>query len=135
IESSLPCHGTQADELLLHPQQHSDCLPANSDRNSRKLSASRRQHHHTRCIAATDWRERANPKMNRILFLVAILCCAGCMSHSDFIPDDLEKTRPWTFDQGGVIRGDPSRKQIALIFTGGDFGEGTEHILDVLKSR
>jgi endoglucanase len=41
----------------------------------------------------------------------------------------------WTFDHGGVIRGDTSKKQLALIFTGGDFGEGTEHILDVLRDQ
>jgi peptidoglycan/xylan/chitin deacetylase (PgdA/CDA1 family) len=39
----------------------------------------------------------------------------------------------YTYDHGGVIRGDSSKKQIALIFTGGDFGEGAPHILDTLK--
>src|SRR5205823_5047752 len=41
----------------------------------------------------------------------------------------------WTFDHGGVIRGDQSKKQLALIFTGGDFGEGTGQIIDTLKAR
>ena len=41
--------------------------------------------------------------------------------------------RGWTFDQGGIIRGDTLSKNIALIFTGGEHGEGTEHILDTLK--
>jgi len=36
--------------------------------------------------------------------------------------------KPWTIDHGGVIRGDTSKKQLCLIFTGGDFGEGTGHI-------
>ena len=49
------------------------------------------------------------------------------------IPDLSDK--PWTFVEGGVTRGDPSRKQLALIFTGGDFGEGAGHILDVLARR
>ena len=40
-----------------------------------------------------------------------------------------------TLDHGGVIRGDTSKKQLALIFTGGDFGEGTEHILNVLRDE
>jgi peptidoglycan/xylan/chitin deacetylase (PgdA/CDA1 family) len=45
-------------------------------------------------------------------------------------------TRPtYTLDYGGIVRGDSSRKQLALIFTGGDFGEGTAHVLDVLKSE
>jgi len=36
---------------------------------------------------------------------------------------------------GAIIRGDVAKKQIALVFTGGDFGESTGPILDVLKKR
>lgn len=46
--------------------------------------------------------------------------------------------RPATdFDwvRGGVVRGPRDKKQIALVFTGGGFGEGTLSILDALKSR
>lgn len=39
----------------------------------------------------------------------------------------------FTFDHGGIVRGDTAEKKIALVFTGGEFGEGTEHILDVLR--
>lgn len=49
------------------------------------------------------------------------------------IPDHLNPA--WTLSDGGVIRGDVSKKQLALIFTGGDFGEGTGHILDVLDRQ
>jgi endoglucanase len=45
------------------------------------------------------------------------------------------KDKPWTLVEGGVTRGDPSKKQIALIFTGGDYGEGAEQILEALKER
>ena len=49
---------------------------------------------------------------------------------------DLEPTHPqWTFDQGGVTRGDTSHKRLALIFTGGDFGEGSTHVLDTLAKH
>ncbi len=48
---------------------------------------------------------------------------------------DYQGRRPWTFTEGAPVRGDTSKKQIALVFTGGDFGEGTGHILDVLKLR
>jgi peptidoglycan/xylan/chitin deacetylase (PgdA/CDA1 family) len=41
----------------------------------------------------------------------------------------------WTLDHGGIVRGDTSQKRLALIFTGGDFGEGTQHILDTLKHQ
>lgn len=39
----------------------------------------------------------------------------------------------WTYAYGGIIRGDTSEKKMSLIFTGGEYGEGAEHILDVLK--
>jgi peptidoglycan/xylan/chitin deacetylase (PgdA/CDA1 family) len=38
----------------------------------------------------------------------------------------------FTYDHGGIVRGDQAKKRIALIFTGGDFGEGTTHVLDTL---
>jgi peptidoglycan/xylan/chitin deacetylase (PgdA/CDA1 family) len=78
--------------------------------------------------------------------LIVALCCAtscwciaGDMappSTQPAVPADLAQRHPeWTFDHGGVIRGDSSKKQLALIFTGGDFGEGTGEILDMLKAR
>ncbi len=41
----------------------------------------------------------------------------------------------FSYDHGGIVRGPRDRKHIALIFTGGDFGEGTETILDALRER
>ncbi len=40
-----------------------------------------------------------------------------------------------TCEEGGVIRGPLDRKEMALIFTGGDFGDGGPHIRAVLRSR
>ncbi len=40
---------------------------------------------------------------------------------------------PLTYDQGAIVRADTSKKQIALVFTGGDYGEGTAPILDTLQ--
>lgn len=37
--------------------------------------------------------------------------------------------------RGGAIRGPRDKKQIALVFTGGSFGEGTLDILDALRDR
>jgi peptidoglycan/xylan/chitin deacetylase (PgdA/CDA1 family) len=48
----------------------------------------------------------------------------------------LPTSRPtWTSTLGAPVRGDTSHKYIALIFTGGDFGDGTPHILDALTER
>ncbi len=70
------------------------------------------------------------------MLLVAALCGAGCAA-----PE--RRALPWpptddptlTRDQGGIIRGDTSRRALALVFTGGDYGEGTATILDVLQQR
>ncbi len=40
-----------------------------------------------------------------------------------------------SYDAQGVVRGPRDRKAIALVFTGGDYGEGTPAILDALKAR
>lgn len=39
------------------------------------------------------------------------------------------------FDDGALIRGYRSEKKLSLVFTGGDFGEGMGHILDVLSEN
>lgn len=39
----------------------------------------------------------------------------------------------YTYDHGGIIRGPRDGRQLALVFTGGDYGEGTEVILDTLQ--
>lgn len=41
----------------------------------------------------------------------------------------------FTCDHGGIIRGPRERRQLALIFTGGQYGEGAATILDVLRDR
>ena len=38
-------------------------------------------------------------------------------------------------DHGGIIRGDVSRKEIALVFTGHEFADGGDLIREVLKSK
>ncbi len=39
------------------------------------------------------------------------------------------------FDQGGIVRGDTTRKRLALIFTGGDFYDGGSFIQSLLKAK
>ena len=68
--------------------------------------------------------------------IAALLGCAGgllsgCTSASRAVPTSQPT---WTYDQGGIVRGDVSQPRVALVFTGGDYGEGTAHILDVLQA-
>ena len=68
---------------------------------------------------------------------VLLICTVGAAvtTGPSSIPTDLSKSHAWTIVEGGITRGDLSNKQLALIFTGGDFGEGTEHILTVLSRQ
>lgn len=36
---------------------------------------------------------------------------------------------------GGIVRGDTTRKELSIVFTGGDYADGGNHILKVLKSH
>ncbi len=58
---------------------------------------------------------------------------AGCATLGPPRTTQLPISPAWTLDQGGIIRGDVTQKKLALIFTGGDYGEGTTCILDALQ--
>ena len=63
------------------------------------------------------------------LFLCAVgICCRTVRREAARIQRDPR----WQLDHGGIVRGDTATRSIALIFTGGDFGEGCEHILATL---
>lgn len=46
-----------------------------------------------------------------------------------------EQSKRFTWIHGAVVRGPRDAKRIALIFTGGDYGEGSENVLDTLRER
>lgn len=49
--------------------------------------------------------------------------------------DRCEHDDRFEYDHGGIIRGDRTRRELALVFTGGEFGEGTAEVLGVLRER
>ncbi len=61
--------------------------------------------------------------------LIALLAAAA-MAQTSPAPDPC---RVFTCDQGGIVRGDTATKRLALVFTGGSFADGGEHIRAVLK--
>ena len=68
-------------------------------------------------------------------FMVLIVSSlGGCLATTP--PHDIggpgAPNAAFTYDHGGIVRGDRSRRRIALIFTGGDYGDGAEHVLDTL---
>jgi peptidoglycan/xylan/chitin deacetylase (PgdA/CDA1 family) len=80
-----------------------------------------------------------NAPLSPIACHIAItLGCTGqpAADSTSRAPSSLPTSRPtWTYTLGAPVRGDTAQKRIALIFTGGDFGEGTPHILDALRDR
>ena len=48
---------------------------------------------------------------------------------------DSPKNKSFTFSYGGIIRGDTTKKEIAIVFTGDSFGEGANYITKVLKDE
>ena len=63
---------------------------------------------------------------------IAIWICAVVAL---FLPATLAAQSAFTYDHGGIVRGDRSRKELALVFTGGDYGEGTAPVLDALRDE
>ncbi|HTZ46741.1 MAG TPA: polysaccharide deacetylase family protein [Verrucomicrobiae bacterium] len=67
--------------------------------------------------------------------VAACLCCFTLFGWSVLAQQSGStegKSLRFTLDDGAIVRGDLQQKQIALIFTGGDYGEGTEAILNAL---
>jgi peptidoglycan/xylan/chitin deacetylase (PgdA/CDA1 family) len=68
------------------------------------------------------------------LFILATTQGPGATTRTN--RSGVEKTgKTLTRDHGGIIRGPLLEKKIAFIFTGGDFGDGGEHIRKVLAQR
>ncbi len=64
-----------------------------------------------------------------------VLVCLLLLPSSQFLfgSDQNQHSAAFTWDEGAIVRGDLSQKRIALVFTGGDYGEGTEPILNTLR--
>jgi len=61
------------------------------------------------------------------------VCVAGLLGCHTTPQHEIGST--WSYYQGGVIRGDVRKKKLALIFTGGEHGGGSKHILDTLDKK
>lgn len=75
--------------------------------------------------------------LSLVLAVLAGLIAAngGCHAPSVTSSHTRGDCRGFTFDHGGIIRGPRDCKQVALIFTGGEHGEGTASILDALRDH
>ncbi len=65
-------------------------------------------------------------------FVLLVGLCALACQNPQGRAAGIQNDGRWQHVCGGIVRGDTSRRALALIFTGGDYGEGTEHILRTL---
>lgn len=70
----------------------------------------------------------------QLLFLGLSVLLLGILAAGPSCSQDVKPGR-FLYDQGGIVRGDVARKQIALVFTGHEFADGGELIRDVLKKK
>lgn len=74
--------------------------------------------------------------MNRMRYTTALLLLLPiCLSLGCTVRPMTEAEPVLTWRHGGIVRGDRTQKELALIFTGGDRGEGSKHILDTLADN
>jgi peptidoglycan/xylan/chitin deacetylase (PgdA/CDA1 family) len=57
---------------------------------------------------------------------------AGILS---YCKESQNLSQTYAFEHGAIIRGDITKKELALVFTGGDFSDGGEHIRKVLLKK
>ncbi len=70
---------------------------------------------------------------HKILFFSAVLLLASAAAAGGL--RGRETASGPVFDHGAVVRADPTRKQIALVFTGHEFADGGDWIAAVLKKN
>ena len=76
----------------------------------------------------------AGVSTKRLSFLLLSICCSVILIFPvGARQQNTDEKSPFTWDDGAVVRGDLQQKRIALIFTGGDYGEGTQAVLDTLQ--
>jgi len=66
-------------------------------------------------------------------FFISVLLISGIISGCQ--NNDQRNSDVLTHKHGAITRGDQTKKQISLVFTGGDYGDGGDHIIHVLKQN
>ena len=77
-------------------------------------------------------------KLNMIVLgLLSIFLFSSNLIHQratgSQLPKIQEEEAQYIYDQDGITRGDRTKKELSIVFTGGDYGDGGKHIAGVLK--
>ena len=75
----------------------------------------------------------------RSALFALFICFSYCQGgYKNSKPEQTTKECPiphFDYKFGAIVRGDTSKKKLALVFTGDEFGDGAKHILSVLKQQ
>jgi peptidoglycan/xylan/chitin deacetylase (PgdA/CDA1 family) len=72
--------------------------------------------------------------INCILFAVIILIFHGCKANKSN-KETINIDSPFEYTKGAITRGDTTKRDIALVFTGDSFAEGAESINTILRNH
>lgn len=73
--------------------------------------------------------------MGLIGLALAALLVSAPAGPAPQVQPQADRCRVFACEEGGIVRGRTDRKEMALVFTGGDFAEGGPHIRRVLARR
>jgi len=80
-------------------------------------------------IPGTSKKDRAVAEKPRVTWMLLMLLA------SPFHSCGQQNSSPFQYLHGAIVRGDTSKKELALVFTGDEFAEGGMHIARVLKQQ
>src|SRR5690349_8215293 len=69
------------------------------------------------------------------LFILFFHCIVFTANAQTTLRHDAPDSTVFTFSYGGIIRGDSTKKEIALVFTGDEFGDGLSSIAETLQKQ
>src|SRR5690242_8290532 len=74
--------------------------------------------------------------MTKRLLLVVISYCLLCKVWAQSIPKNYATdTAFFTYSYGAIVRGDSTKKEVALVFIGDEFGDGLASIIQTLQKQ
>ena len=71
------------------------------------------------------------------VLLICLIGCSGQQSENleSAVKDTIDYCEHFTCLKGAVVRGDTTKRSLSIVFTGGDYGDGGQFILETLKEH
>lgn len=75
------------------------------------------------------------PMRKKLLFSFLLMTFIVCCGYAQRGTLEKAVNDRYQHINGGIVRGDTTKKELAIVFTGHEHGDGGEHILDVLQEK